>query len=1327
MSQSFSFKRVGSFVVALAAALAVTCLIPAAARAQNSSSGTIIGQITDQQKAAVPSAVITLTSAATGGTQATISNGAGRYTFPNLQGGTYTLDVKKQGFKDAAVRNQLVVVGKTLTLNVPMQVGEATQTVEVTATGAELQTMNATVGDTVSGQAILLAPNLSRDANSLTNLQPNTANDGGVAGADSDQNSYTLDGGNNSDDMDGNHADYTGTQGGSTSGTIPVPADSIEQFSIGVNNQTADVNSAAGSSVNMVTKRGTDALHGSAYDYYLGSYLSANSWSRDRTGTDKPKNHQNRFGLSLGGPILPNWLGGKTYVFGLFEGVRVPGQSEVDHWTPSDLLRAGVVQVDNGSGTPQAYNLNLTAVTVDGQTYQPAKCNLPGGGTGACDPRKLGLNPVINQLWTQYMPAANDTLVTDGDGYGNALVFKGQYLSTRKSNFAVARVDHDFGTKNHLSFTYHFFSENPISSAQIDIAGGHPVASTQRPQLPSMWTAELTSNLTSNVTNAFHYSYLRNFWQWSGANYSPTPLTGFKPLGGVLEVGGESHYDALIPYNINTQSVRSRYWDGIGHTFADDLTVLKGNNIFQFGGKYTHQRDMHQRNDNGGGVMADNVYQIGGNTASIANAYTPTDFTSKADTGAWEQYYNEVLGIVDQPQTLYTRVGPKLNLQPLGTPMQDNSLIPMYNVYFSDSWHVRPNLTLTYGTGYTVEMPPFEVDGKQVELVDAAGGLIAATDYLASTQRAALAGQNYNPELGFATVGNVGGGLKYPYRTFYGGFSPRLSLAWNPNFQGGLLGAMFGANKTVMRGGWARIYGRLNGVDLVLVPLLGTGLGQPVTCLGATMSGACTGNGGATPLNAFRIGTDGMSAPLGNAPTATLPQPFYPGETQNGVANASAAAGEVLDPDFKPNRSDEFDVTIQRQVSPNFSTEIGYTGRTIRNEYQGINLDAVPYMMTAGGQQFQQAFANLYSQIAAGNTVMNPQSFFEAAMGGANSAFCKGYANCTTAVAAKYGPGGKRYINPQKGNNVYTMWAAMNGDPSWTLGRTFASSPTAASGGGQLQAIFSNDSVGWGNYNSLFWSVNMRNWHGLTAMSNFTWSRSFGTGQVDQATSEYTVADPFNMHAMYGPQPNDIPLNYNLYFIYQPGSQTEHGLLGHLAHGWSFAPILTWDDGGWADVNNGGDCASFGEGDCNTESTYEEAVKVTGYTGGTSVASNVVNGGSAGYASNGSRGGTGMNRFGSNAEAIYSEFRPIILGQDTTSQSGLIPGLSRWNVDFAIVKDLAISERFGAQLSAQASNVFNHFSPSEYSLNISRADRFGAINGDAEGPRTVEVGMRLHW
>ena len=120
------------------------------------------------------------------------------------------------------------------------------------------------------------------------------------------------------------------------------------------------------------------------------------------------------------------------------------------------------------------------------------------------------------------------------------------------------------------------------------------------------------------------------------------------------------------------------------------------------------------------------------------------------------------------------------------------------------------------------------------------------------------------------------------------------------------------------------------------------------------------------PTTAFRIGVDGLTAPL-PAATPTLPQPYFPGVTQNGVLNPAAGAGEVLDPNFRPNRSDEFDLTVQRQISQNFSTEIGYTGRIIRNEYQAINLDAVPYMISAGGQQFQQAFKNLYLAIAGGS------------------------------------------------------------------------------------------------------------------------------------------------------------------------------------------------------------------------------------------------------------------------------------------------------------------------------------------------------------------------
>src|SRR2546426_2288214 len=162
-------------------------------------------------------------------------------------------------------------------------------------------------------------------------------------------------------------------------------------------------------------------------------------------------------------------------------------------------------------------------------------------------------------------------------------------------------------------------------------------------------------------------------------------------------------------------------------------------------------------------------------------------------------------------------------------------------------------------------------------LVDQGGNPIRMDDYFAQRQQAALAGQVYNPILGFALVPNVaGGGRKYPFDPFYKGFSPRVSAAWNPHFSSGILGSVFGNGKTVIRGGYGRIYGRLNGVNLLLVPLLPPGLLQAVSCVGVSSTGQCLGANGVDPNTAFRIGKDGLSAPLPQV-SQTLPQPYYPG------------------------------------------------------------------------------------------------------------------------------------------------------------------------------------------------------------------------------------------------------------------------------------------------------------------------------------------------------------------------------------------------------------------------------------------------------------------
>src|SRR5207237_2374149 len=167
---------------------------------------------------------------------------------------------------------------------------------------------------------------------------------------------------------------------------------------------------------------------------------------------------------------------------------------------------------------------------------------------------------------------------------------------------------------------------------------------------------------------------------------------------------------------------------------------------------------------------------------------------------------------------------------------------------------------------------------------------------------------------------------------------------------------------TVFGGGYGRIYGRLNGVDLVLVPLLGTGLIQPVQCRLAFATGNC-GPGTPDVGNAFRIGVDGLTAPL-PAASPTLPQPLFPG-----VNDVSAAAGESLDPNFRPNVVDSIDFTIQRQLTSKLTMEVGYIGRFINHEYQPLNVNAVPYMMTLGGQTFAKAYAAIEQATAFGNKI----------------------------------------------------------------------------------------------------------------------------------------------------------------------------------------------------------------------------------------------------------------------------------------------------------------------------------------------------------------------
>src|SRR2546421_8950832 len=585
-------------------------------------SGSVTGTITDPQGGTVAGADVTMTDIATKTPRTTTTNDSGRYHFASVPAGLYDIMVSRSGFKVFKAAAQKVSVGSQLTLDVALEVGALTETVVVTSqAGSELQTGNASIGSTIDLKQLELLPNLGRDASTLMALQPGVTARGDVAGSYMDQNTYTIDGGNNTDDMAGNTIGYlqnfTGISGSQTngmaSGVVATPIESIEEFKVNTAGQTADFNSSAGAQVMMITRRGTTDFHGAVYGFYYGTnHGGANSWENNHTPFNKGvvpvsrptcsasstyssgdnncqlpytpliPNHRSRFGFSAGGPVTNlKVLGGKTFFFVNYEGFRYPNSTIFERNYPTAALRAGVIQVPNTAGVQVAYNLNATPVTVQignpTSTVSPLQtCTIPGYGsvsgpscgnlaTGvAVDPRGLGMSPTIATLWNKFLPIPNDAL--SGDQFNTQ-----GYLSTIRlpltSNSYVGRIDHDFGPKNRFFASFRAFKLlNHPSGVQIDVGGltggtlGTYNSTAQRPQLGELLVMGLTSNLSSRLTSDLRMSYLWNWWQWSTSSIT-SQLPG---VGGLLEIapagtsGSAESTAALIPFNVNTQSVRQR-------------------------------------------------------------------------------------------------------------------------------------------------------------------------------------------------------------------------------------------------------------------------------------------------------------------------------------------------------------------------------------------------------------------------------------------------------------------------------------------------------------------------------------------------------------------------------------------------------------------------------------------------------------------------------------------------------------------------------------------------------------------------------------------------
>jgi hypothetical protein len=311
-------------------ALLVCSLYSSALYAQTAATAAIVGEVLDPTGSAVAGASVEILDPSTSLSRKVTANETGNYTISGIAPGKYTISASARGFRTAIIQNFAVEVARGYRLNLTLTVGEVSERIEVSASaGAELQTLDAAVGVVIQGQSLLRMPAINRSAMTFFALQPMVVPSRGqialgagqhlsgqVAGARADQNTFTIDGLDVSDLTSGTNF-YAGaaTDFGGPNPMIPAPAEGVEEFRLSTTNTNASYKQGRGGQLNLITRRGANTWHGSAYEYFQNNVLNANRWDFNRTGIRRPALRDNRFGGSVGGPIRSN----KTFFFAHYD------------------------------------------------------------------------------------------------------------------------------------------------------------------------------------------------------------------------------------------------------------------------------------------------------------------------------------------------------------------------------------------------------------------------------------------------------------------------------------------------------------------------------------------------------------------------------------------------------------------------------------------------------------------------------------------------------------------------------------------------------------------------------------------------------------------------------------------------------------------------------------------------------------------------------------------------------------------------------------------------------------------------------------------------
>jgi len=611
----------------------------------------VLGTVNDATGGAIPGATVTLTQTDTNFTRTVTTKGDGAFRAEFLPVGPYSMKVVASGYKSSERTGIVLNILETATLDTTLSVGEVTEIVTVTDETPLINTSNATLGRTVDNREVDNLPLVGRDVYQLLTLTPgvqltqNVNNTGfpeqhtlinGSTDGTVGQISYYLDGGSN----------MTGLR--NTGNILPNP-DAIREFTVQTSNFSAQYGRSSAGFVSVLTKSGTNKLHGSVFEFVRNTSLIATT----HNGIPKSQTpyHRNQFGATLGGPVIKD----KFFLFGSYGGLRQSTTSTLSALVPTAAQRTG----DFSANLPTSGN-NAACRVVNPNQFVLCKPDRSGPYAGNIIPQGQ-FDPVARNILNTYIPLPNpigrstDTVNTRTDplklGYTtDEFLIKGDYQPAAAHRVTASYFQTAGNSQQNPGGTLVGWSLQNFNWRQ------------QNANISDTWT------LTPSTVNQFWLGYTRQI-----AGRINTPEVSLGDLGSAFQIQGRAQLPQLAVANWFTlgQSISGPLAGANVYQMRDVVSTTKGKHSVTLGAEGSLEKDMLQ---------------------TLLNNYGVFSFTSTASARTGISLGDFLLGrpnTMNQDSTVYA-----------------NANYWNFGAFLQDDWRIIPRLTLNLGLRYDIQTAP---------------------------------------------------------------------------------------------------------------------------------------------------------------------------------------------------------------------------------------------------------------------------------------------------------------------------------------------------------------------------------------------------------------------------------------------------------------------------------------------------------------------------------------------------------------------------------------------------------------------------------------------